>query len=198
MDNWIRLLTFATLMFSKSDSGYNPIRHIWDSDFADSFDSELEVQSLTDFFTDFPMYEQRGMLEYVLLNPQTAGPALRRARGTDAALCQISPSPNSRRSEQSVSEDKRYIYVFDNQVKTTDIPLLISILSGIEQGDLSLHYARWQWQSGRQTASPAGPFLELAYWIGPVAGVPSPQLDLAQYRDNRYRGRTGDDRWVGK
>ncbi|KAH6953868.1 chitinase [Ilyonectria sp. MPI-CAGE-AT-0026] len=195
-DNWTRLLAFAMLIFSMSDPGYDPIRRIWNSDFAGSFDSELEVQSLRDFFTDFPMYEQRGVLEYVLLNPQTAGPGLRRARGFDTAFCQISPSSNTKRSEPSTSQDKRFIYAFKADGRNADIPTLTNILGGIERGDLSLHYARWQWQSGSRTFAPAGPFLELAYWIGPVPGVPSTDSGLTQYQDNRARGLNGADRWV--
>ncbi|KAF7551416.1 hypothetical protein G7Z17_g5035 [Cylindrodendrum hubeiense] len=196
MDNWVRLLAFAVLMFVKRESGYDGIRRIWDSDFAGAFDSEFEIQSLNDYLADFPMYEPRGLLEYILLNPQTAGAGLRRARAADAALCQISPSSNTKRSEPSTSQDKRFIYTFMTEGRIRGIPRLTTILEGIERGDLSLHYARWQWQRGSQTFAPAGPFLELAYWIGPVPGVLSTDAGLAQYQDSRPRGRAEHDRWV--
>jgi chitinase len=50
---------------------------------------------------------------------------------------------------------------------------------------------------GGNTGAPEGPFLELAYWIGPTPGVADPNPALNAYRDRSYRGRGAvDDRFV--
>lgn len=63
-------------------------------------------------------------------------------------------------------------------------------------GNLSLHYARWQWFGGRVSGAPQGPLLELAYWIGPEPGVETHDAAFDIYRD--MRANRGWDRWVGK
>ncbi|KAK3947264.1 glycoside hydrolase superfamily [Pseudoneurospora amorphoporcata] len=65
------------------------------------------------------------------------------------------------------------------------------ILYGILNGDLSLHYARWQWIDGAR----AGPMFELAYWIGPNPGQPSGN-EYDQYRDIHTLNHGEPDRWV--
>jgi hypothetical protein len=60
--------------------------------------------------------------------------------------------------------------------------------------------ARWQYAWGRESNAPRGPFLELAYWIGPEPGV-STQGDVQydQYRDLTGRSSQFEsDVWVGK
>ncbi|KAF4511971.1 hypothetical protein G6O67_001165 [Ophiocordyceps sinensis] len=61
-------------------------------------------------------------------------------------------------------------------------------------GNLSLHYARWQWFGGRVYGAPQGPLLELAYWIGPEPGVETHDAAFDIYRD--MRANRGWDRWV--
>ncbi|KAH4091915.1 hypothetical protein HBH70_123340 [Parastagonospora nodorum] len=82
------------------------------------------------------------------------------------------------------------------------IPLLNTILLGIQRGHLSLHYARWEYYDG-DGDSPAGPMLEIAWWIGTRPGVEDgaedARLNLDGYRDTRTSGRDQPyirDRWV--
>lgn len=73
------------------------------------------------------------------------------------------------------------------------------ILQGIEAGHLTLHYARWQYMTGIATQGhAAGPFLELAYWIGENPGVTPTQLEETGYNLDQYRDLTtpNTDRWV--
>jgi chitinase len=72
------------------------------------------------------------------------------------------------RDEDPGEVDKRLIFV--PGMRTTHyhgIPDLGRIFQGIEDGDLTLHYARYQYYNNQ----PPGPFLELAYWIGPNPGT---------------------------
>lgn len=79
----------------------------------------------------------------------------------------------------------RYVTWLENA--GVGVPDIATILAGILDGDLSLHYARWQHLS-RQ----GGPQLELAYWIGRSPGTASGTAM------NRYRDGTtaGTERWV--
>jgi chitinase len=72
------------------------------------------------------------------------------------------------------------------------VPAWETILDGINQGDLSLHYARWQYPRGTATGAVPGPMLELAYWIGPTPGVESNDVRLDRYRDATPRGGVRD------
>ncbi|CAO2647471.1 Nn.00g083930.m01.CDS01 [Neocucurbitaria sp. VM-36] len=87
----------------------------------------------------------------------------------------------------------------------TYMPWLGRILHGIRIERLSLHYARWMWYRGNdERGISPGPILELAYWIGPVPGGWSEeledQLELWRYRDLRQYGERNNqhlrDRWV--
>ncbi|EYB29737.1 hypothetical protein FG05_30215 [Fusarium graminearum] len=190
LKNWNRLLTLATLMFTLRDSAYQGIVTTWDNDFADPLDEEYTFSSMQDFFYDYPMYDRRATLAYILYNPHTAGEGLRRARGVENALCQVPSSVASRRSLEASSLDKRVIWVYEKQYQF-GIPSLTSILRAIRLGRLTLHYACWEWISGGE------PMLELAYWIGREPGVEDSNPDLDDYRDTRD-GNRDPDRWVGK
>lgn len=73
------------------------------------------------------------------------------------------------------------------------MPDLATIIQGILGGDLSVHYARWQY-----VASQGGPMLELAYWIGSTPGQsPAPGVDNnREYRDTYTPSGGQEDRWV--
>lgn len=58
----------------------------------------------------------------------------------------------------------------------------------IFQGDLSLHYLRWVNPRGAQV------ILELAFWIGPIAGVAPTAAQRAAYADTTHT--VAADRWV--
>ncbi|KAL5349117.1 hypothetical protein ACLOAV_005405 [Pseudogymnoascus australis] len=188
LDNWTKLLTYAVLLFTQLDSGFDALRSIWDTDFAGHFDENLEVENLVDYFYDYPWIDRRGHLEYVLLNPLNAGQGMRTARRAGTELCHIVTPVNKRgltKRSQVVKQMKRVVWPGNSD--SSDVPNVDTILGGILNGELSLHYARWQYQSGAQSDSPAGPFLELAYWIGPNPGVVETANSYNAYRDMTYR-----------
>lgn len=197
IDNWTRLLAFATLMFSMLEPEFDPIRKVWDDNFAQIYGEMMQFEELEDFLYDYPQYETRALLEWILYSPQEADTSIRQIRRSGEIFCSC-PEDDLRRSD----EGKRAIHVpGDGRVSSRpDIPTIDTILRGILEGDLTLHYARWQWQSGQGSNSAEGPFLELAYWIGPEPGESTtgdPHYD--QYRDSSNRsGRGNTGRWVGK
>ena len=97
--------------------------------------------------------------------------------------------------------DRRHVNLFYGRNNARARPNTGRILRGIEAGHLSLHYFRWQHMMGTGTRGhPPGPFLELAYWIGPTPGeTPNPQqttrMNLNSYRDTA-NGQHGEDRWI--
>lgn len=196
-DNWQKMLTYAALMFTVLDAGFNAVRTIWDNDFAGYFDEELEHAQLTDYFFDYPLIDHRAHLEYVLLNPIHAGEGMRVARRAGTQLCHLPGSIGARKrhlanSSPKLAATKRIIWPFESDQSYT--PNIRAILQGIERGDLSLHYARWQWYNNE----PRGPLLELAYWIGPQPGVATTgNSAYDQYRDTTQRdNQWGRDRWA--
>ncbi|EFY94032.1 glycoside hydrolase family 18 protein [Metarhizium robertsii ARSEF 23] len=194
MDNWIRLLSYATLMFTMNKKALDPFRKVWDSEFAASYDTALEYSALEGFFRDYPIFDTRGVIEYILYNPLVAGAGVRRARNAREVFCERSSSRRSleRRDDQGPLWARR-VWAWGGG--TNDVPGLETILEGIRVGHLTLHYARWQYQEGQATASAPGPILELAYWIGPQPGVHTEDAELDQYRDTTARNAP-DDRWV--
>ncbi|GJC89959.1 killer toxin subunits alpha/beta [Colletotrichum liriopes] len=198
--NWEKMLAYATLMFSMSQVGFDGIRSIWNNDFAGHYDSELEFLQIQDYLFDYPWLDTRAHLEYVLLNPLSAGQGMRNARRAGTQLCRLT---TTRRRELTVggggrgSEvSKRVVWPMNSD--PSDTPNLSTILDGVLNGDLSLHYARWQYAWGQESNAPPGPFLELAYWIGPRPGVATTgDTAYDRYRDTRQRGAEwGTDQWV--
>ncbi|KFY18019.1 hypothetical protein V492_00206 [Pseudogymnoascus sp. VKM F-4246] len=201
LNNWNILLGTAVLMFTKQNVGFDAIRKMWDENIAATFDDVYEVKSLALYKTSYPWLDWRAFLEYILINPRKAGSGMRDARETGVQLCQLAAPPVSKRklSKQSYVAKwaKRAVWP-TRTVSTNDdspVPSLQRILTGIEAGDLSLHYARWQYAEGTSTDFNPGPFLELAYWIGPS---PSVYEDEEWY--DGYRDMTSDsdyyDSWV--
>jgi hypothetical protein len=93
--------------------------------------------------------------------------------------------------------NRRHINPFYGQARR--MPNTRIILQGIEAGHLSLNYFRWQHMTGGGTRGHGpGPFLELAYWIGPSPGVAPTAADERRMNLNRYRdsNTAGTDRWV--
>ncbi|KAI5455806.1 chitinase [Mariannaea sp. PMI_226] len=195
LDNWIRLVQFATLMFTMKDTGYDPIRTIWDDELADTFDEDLRFANLQDYLYDqVSLWEPRGLVEYVLYNPLAAGPGLRRGRRVTETFCDL---PTHRRRGEKARTDLHPRRIWPWGGGRNDIPGLKKILEGIQRGHLTLHYARWEWYNGGRSGLPPGPMLELAYWIGPEPGIIDPDEDLNDYRDNSWpRSVAEPDRWV--
>jgi chitinase len=196
--NWERLLAYATLMFSASQVGFDGIRSIWNNDLAGSLDEQYEFPQLEDYFFDYPWFDRRAYLEYILLNPLSAGQGMRDTRTAGSELCRLESTTKRDLTKRSSEKIKREIWVLTGDANGT--PRIITIFNGIRDGHLSLHYARWQWVGGEASNAPEGPLLELAYWIGPNPGVDTTgNTFYDQYRDMRGRGASfGPDRWVGK
>ncbi|GAA3021909.1 hypothetical protein GCM10017559_53590 [Streptosporangium longisporum] len=79
LDNWVRILTYAVLLFSVKRKEMDPLKNVWNDEFAASYETDLEYTGLRDFMDRFPNYEPRSVLEYVLYNPQVAGRGIRTA-----------------------------------------------------------------------------------------------------------------------
>ncbi|RYP74296.1 hypothetical protein DL771_003117 [Monosporascus sp. 5C6A] len=200
--DWILLLQFATTMLRNRSPSLNPLRAVWDDEFAGGLDDQYTSESLMGFFDLYPEYDSNSWLEYVLYNPYAAGTGMRIARGASEILCELpgSTAVKTRRDELARSGRNstsrpvsRAIWAFGGG--TNDVPSLLTLFEGIEEGDLSLHYARWQWQTGRSTGQSENPFLELAYWIGWEPGVADPNPLFDRYRDTSPR-QGPPDRWV--
>lgn len=199
--NWEKMLAYAALMFTMTQVEFDGIRSIWNNDFAGHFDEEYLYPELGDFFYDYPWLDRRAHLEYILLNPRTAGQGMRNARNAGTEFCRLSNTTKRHElTDRSLWHEKTKRVVWPMGSDASSVPNLVTIFDGIFNGDLSLHYARWQWAWGEESDAPAGPFLELAYWIGPSPGVATtgnPTYD--RYRDMRQRSpRVGQDLWVGK
>lgn len=180
-------------MLTMSSSMLEPLQLVYDELFADNFDSELRAESLRTFYHDNPSMDPNSLMRYVFLNPAQAGRGIWRDRRTTAAFCQELPTTSTKRQERSVlAREKpsalasRFIYWMPGG--DVGIPDMDTILEGIMNGDLSLHYARWQY-----IANQGGPMLELAYWIGPVPGQPGGD---DRYRDTVTQNDGNPDRWV--
>ncbi|RYP08310.1 hypothetical protein DL765_008852 [Monosporascus sp. GIB2] len=170
--NWEKMLTYAALMFSMLDTGFDAVRRIWDNDFAGHYDEELQFANIQDFMYDYPWLDTRAHLEYVLLNPLSAGLGMRNTRRAGELLCWLAPHGSKRGLTERIQGAERVKrVVWPTSSDQSDVPNFETILDGILNGDLGLHYARWQWAWGAESNAPAGPFLELAYWIGPDPGV---------------------------
>ncbi|RYO92560.1 hypothetical protein DL766_002359 [Monosporascus sp. MC13-8B] len=198
--NWEKMLTYAALMFSTLDTGFDAVRRIWDNDFAGYYDEDLEFANIQDFLYDYPWLDTRAHLEYVLLNPLSAGQGMRNTRRAGEQLCRLVPHGSKRGLTERIQGAERVKrVVWPTSSDQSDVPNFETILDGILNGDLSLHYARWQWAWGAESNAPAGPFLELAYWIGPDPGVATTgDTRYDRYRDMTYRSpqQGGPDLWV--
>lgn len=202
-NDWILLLQFATVMLRSNSESLDPFRDVWDDDFADPLDEQFTSSSLTSFFGLFPDFDPSAWLEYILYNPQAAGSGMRRARGVATSVCEVPPRMGHARRDALERRDQnttssvipRAIWAFGGG--TNNVPSLTTIWDGIAVGDLTLHYARWEWAQGLASNAAPGPMLELAYWIGTVPGVDPNDDHFDQYRDTSPRdGRS--DRWVGE
>lgn len=141
----------------------------------------------------------------LMANPYTADVALDYMDTATDNLCTLdddSSTDYSKREtpewgrpddENDVKLAKRHINVVDisteDDAKMNGQPTMRTILRGIRNGDLSLHYARWEHYTDRtQHGRRAGPLLEVAYWIGSEIGTLGANAE-------RYQ-ETEQDKWV--
>lgn len=210
--DWDMLQTMGTNMIVQRYSYMDNLVDIWDDELAGGLDEQYEIASLRNFF-DSLRYDPRGTLDTIMYNPVDGGSQLRRARDFPTVLCGIDYAAADMASVDAELEqltnktatrrdilDSRNVWAFGSRTDNSpnDVPNLSTILTAILSGILSLHYARWQWYTAAGADNlNQGPFLELAYWIGPQPGVtPDNPTQYDIYRDTRT-GRTGD-RWVGQ
>ncbi|CAG7566318.1 unnamed protein product [Fusarium equiseti] len=191
-DNWHRLLGYAVLIFKAEESGIKPMWKIWDAKFARRFGQAVTAYSIVQFLKDLPKYDPYGVIERILYFPNDAASGLDGARSAATDLCRVPPTPGNRPSRRS-EIGKRVVNLWAARNANADIPPLINILEGILNRQLTLHYARWQYMSGASSEANAGPFLELAYWIGQDPGNAAEVFDRSEFEDGTYRT---EDRWV--
>ncbi|KAF2275570.1 glycoside hydrolase, partial [Westerdykella ornata] len=208
-DSWTRLIQYSGVFFGHSSSNMTALQTLWDDIFAGAFDEQLTYSSLTTFFKARPNIDRTAVLEWMFYNAIEAGPALRLMKDVESKFCSAA-STSKRGLVEGVYDTRENRRAIDSWGDTTsdtanNYPSWERILSGIEAGHLTLHYARWQYQTGTGSGAPPGPFLEVAYWIGPNRGVAPTQaeetnLNLNQYRDRRTPparpANAPDDRWV--
>lgn len=173
-----------------------PLIKIWDDEFAGHYDTALSFASLTKFLQRFRGYDPRSVVEWSLYNPTQAGAGIRSAERASQLFCDVSSSRTRNTGVESSVIKSRKINAWADGQRKNDIPSLEAILRGIEDGHLSLHYARWQYYLSPQAGHPPGPMLELAYWIDREPGVEHTDEDVYEYQDTRPRFDE-DDRWVG-
>ncbi|KAK3943074.1 hypothetical protein QBC46DRAFT_447135 [Diplogelasinospora grovesii] len=74
--------------------------------------------------------------------------------------------------------------------RTATEPTVAGVLTGVLNGDLSLHYLRWiNYMRGSEV------ILEVAYWIGPTVGVAPSDAVRNRYIDTTHTTAPGD-RWI--
>ncbi|UKZ48214.1 hypothetical protein TrVGV298_002450 [Trichoderma virens] len=169
LDTWVRLLQYATLVFSVSRPGMDPLVKVWDKEFAGNYDKQLEYNSLHAFLLKYKDYDPRSVVEWVLYNPTRAGPGIRGADAASQALCRVPGSKARSIPESTISDiDSRKIDAWKGG--SGYIPTLDTILTAIISGAISLHYARWQYYQNSQNGNVPGPMLEMAYWLGRQPG----------------------------
>ncbi|KAK2763376.1 glycosylhydrolase family 18-9 [Colletotrichum kahawae] len=192
MDRYVRMIGFGVVLLTKSADLIGPLQPVYDEIFAGAFDEDLTAEKLRAYYQRNPDIDPNAFMQYVFLNPKAAGPGLRRAARASETFCVL---PTTRkRDEKALSVisrhpsdvAKRWVWWLPNDENGT--PDISTILGGILNGDLSLHYARWQYLSNQN-----GPMLELAYWIGRTPGVAGGN-DI--YRDPDMANGGPQDRWV--
>jgi chitinase len=142
LDTWVRLLQYATLVFSVSRPGMDPLVKVWDKEFAGNYDKQLEYNSLHAFLLKYKDDDPRSVVEWVLYNPTRAGPGIRGADAASQALCRVPGSKARSIPESTISDiDSRKIDAWKGG--SGYIPALDTILTAIISGAISLHYARW-------------------------------------------------------
>ncbi|KAG2003864.1 hypothetical protein GB937_009357 [Aspergillus fischeri] len=135
----------------------------------------------------------------LMANPRTADEALNYMDTAVDDLCTIqeaegtAPAKRDTPAAESDNADleERHINIVDisTDSKVNGQPTMRTILRGIRNGDLTLHYARWEHFNDRNgDGSREGPLLEIAYWIGSEIGTLGANANEYQETDN--------DKWV--
>ncbi|KAJ5757765.1 uncharacterized protein N7511_006459 [Penicillium nucicola] len=150
-----------------------------------------------DIWTGTPSYDSTPMLAQTLCNIADSATALREIEFATDILC-IDPStgdPVSQSMSNSVIS-ARTITVAGTADRSANecSPTMNLILTGILNGDLSLHYLRWlRATTTDNNGNPTQVILEVAFWIGAEVGVAN-AATRATYSDRSHTSAT--DRWV--
>ncbi|KAE8361527.1 glycoside hydrolase [Aspergillus caelatus] len=128
-----------------------------------------------------PITDVNSLMAGYLCNLEESANGLENIQNAASLLCE------SNYDSSSLSARRVTVVSMDDRSENGEEPGISLILSGILNGELSLHYCRWLSAAGRD-------ILELAFWIGPTPGVtPSNQL-RSQYVDTSHTAAT--DRWI--
>ncbi|KAL6885783.1 chitinase [Trichoderma evansii] len=120
---WVRLLQYATLVFSVSRAGMDPLIKVWDKEFAGNYDKQLEYNNLHAFLLKYKDYEPRSVVEWVLYNPTRAGPGIRGADAASQALCRVPGSKARSIPESTISNiDSRKIDAWGGGSQNGNVP----------------------------------------------------------------------------
>ncbi|KAI0112108.1 chitinase [Nemania sp. FL0031] len=180
IDTWTLLLSFAAVMFTQRSTSLDPFREVWDDEFAGAYDDAYEFDWLNDFWHMFPAIDIHSLLEHVLYNPLQAGVGLRQRQHAREVFCDLSTARQVARDSVIIRLNETLKdRAIDAWGRNINIPSLQTILEGINNNDLEVFYARWQYQSGSGRGGTAGPLLEIAYRI-PQGQAGDP------YRDPRF------------
>ncbi|EFQ33861.1 chitinase [Colletotrichum graminicola M1.001] len=192
MDRYVRMVGFGVALLTKESDLIGPLQPVYDEIFAGAYDEAITAEKLRAHYQRNPELDPNAVMQYVFLNPKAAGPGLRRAAQASETFCWL---PTTRKRDgKALSETsrhpsdvgKRWVWWLPNDENGT--PDISTILGGILNGDLSLHYARWQNLSQQNV-----PMLELGYWIGRTPGAAGGN-DM--YRDPYMADGGPQDRWV--
>jgi len=182
-DRFFRMTSFGSLLLTVSDSSLEPLSLVYDDIFADSYDTELGSANIRSYYRSHPGIDPHALINYVFMNPTAAGQGLRRAASTETTFCHLLPTAKREAARELSGRPKNLSTIASRHITwlqniNVGRPDMSTILDGILNNELSLHYARWQ-HLNRQ----GGPMLELAYWIGDTPGVPT-GAELDRFRDS--------------
>ncbi|KAL0258443.1 hypothetical protein SLS55_005936 [Diplodia seriata] len=199
-DTWVRLIAWLVTLSSHQIAELQPFKDVYNDLFADSYDEALGWDSAIAVL-DAHGYDSRAFWEDVFISPMGAGPAMRRMQAAEEALCELpaSAAAKVRTSAPARAGNTTLAGRHINQWAEDELrPDFMTILEGIRDNHLSLHYARWQFFRAAADNINPGPFLEVAYWIGPTPGVQPTEDEESSLRLDAYRDstHTDTDRWV--
>ena len=191
-------ITFAALLLTGADLMLGPLTALYDTLFAAFYDVQLLMANLREYYRSLPELDPNSLMRYVFLNPRVAGQGIRRDREQAELFCE-EPVRRRKRGAGDVGHPEpsalspRYVYWGPSEIP--GIPDSNIILQAIQDGRLSLHYARWQYINGGNFAE--GPMLEMAFWIGRQPGVSTiNDPSFNDLRDTDAPDNGSPDRWV--
>lgn len=187
------LSTWITSQYPRTD-----LMEIWNDDTSEAGFGSMNYTVLRDTlypnaWTGDPEYATDTLLTDMLCNMAEAANGLENLQTDSSILC-VSPDDDAGTWDDLVTT-KREISArrLDEMVSTARTadglqPSVSQAIRGVLNGDLSLHYLRWLNPSGAQV------ILELAFWIGPTAGVAPTAAQRAAYADTTHTAAA--DRWI--